>query len=215
MHGLTLVHSALRRSLETIRRVAEQPIPDGDRAAFAEFTGRFLAFLRSHHDGEEEIAFPAFERGFAAAQLPEAAAEIGRWRAAHEKLLAALDALESATATFARTGARAELAKASAEVAAILLPHLDAEEGALDEATLAKVFSGAQAMDLARGLSKHGQKHGGPRVLMYFLHGLTDDEQRAHFGAMPWFVRRVLVKRIWERGYQPLLKYAHNRSIAL
>jgi hypothetical protein len=43
---------------------------------------------------------------------------------------------------------------------------------------------------------------------------LTDEEQ-THFSSMPWFVRRVLVKRIWARGFRGSLKYAHNPSIAV
>jgi len=47
------------------------------------------------------------------------------------------------------------------------------------------------------------------------VHGLTDDEQKAHLGKMPWFVRKVLLKRIWSRSFRDCLKYAHNPSIAL
>jgi hypothetical protein len=51
-------------------------------------------------------------------------------------------------------------------------------------------------------------------VLMMYLHGLTDEEQ-THFSTMPWFVRRVLVKRVWARGFRGSLKFAHNPSIAV
>ena len=63
--------------------------------------------------------------------------------------------------------------------------------------------------------SKHGQRVGGPWVLMLLIHALTDDEQKAHFDAMPWLVRKLLVKRVWARGFRGCLKYAHNASIAL
>jgi len=52
-------------------------------------------------------------------------------------------------------------------------------------------------------------------VLMLLIHALTDEEQKAHFSAMPWFVRKLLVKRIWARSFRGCLKYAHNASIAL
>jgi hypothetical protein len=62
---------------------------------------------------------------------------------------------------------------------------------------------------------EHGQRVGGPPVLTFIVHALTDDEQKAHFGRMPWFVRKLLLKRIWSRGFRGCLKYAHNASIAL
>jgi hypothetical protein len=150
--------------------------------------------------------------GLEAAKLPD---HVAGWRADHEALLGALGELESATKAFAAGGPQPPVASASAAVRALLFPHLDAEETALDEPTLARVISGDAALGLVTSLSKHGQKAGGPRVLMFLVHGLTDDEQRAQFAAMPWLVRRVLVKRVWARGYRPLLKYAHNPSIAL
>jgi len=70
-----------------------------------------------------------------------------------------------------------------------------------------------QALEVAS--SEHGQRVSGPRVLMVMVHGLTDDEQKAHLGKMPWFVRKVLLKRIWSRSFRDCLKYAHNPSIAL
>jgi hypothetical protein len=50
---------------------------------------------------------------------------------------------------------------------------------------------------------------------MLLVHSLTDDEQKAHFGGMPWLVRKLLLKRIWAGSFRGCLKYAHNPSIAL
>jgi hemerythrin-like domain-containing protein len=207
LRGMALVHTALRRSLDTIVRVAGSPIPETDRAAFADFAARFVTFLEGHHDSEEQIIFPALEKGFAD--------QVSGWRADHQRLLDALSELRAAIAGYAGGGSHEPVARAARAVREVLVPHLDAEEKGIDAAALARTMSGDAALALAQSASKHGQRHGGPRLLVHFLHGLTDEEQRAHFGAMPWFVRRILVKRIWDRGYRPLLKYAHNPSIAL
>jgi hemerythrin-like domain-containing protein len=52
------IHDALRRSLDTIVRVSDGPVPESDRAGLAEFCARFTRFLHVHHDSEEEILFP-------------------------------------------------------------------------------------------------------------------------------------------------------------
>ena len=203
--GLRFVHLAIRRSLATVVTTAARPLAEEERAGFADFSGRVAKFIRSHHDGEEEIVFPALEKA--------GLAEVKVWKQEHEALLGALGRLDEAIAQVARGGAAEPLARAAVEVQGVLVPHLDAEEAVLDRA-IRDLVSAEQAAALAQAASKHGQKHGGPRQLILFLHSLSDEEQRAHFGRMPWPVRRVLV-RIWDRSFRAAVRYAHNRSIAI
>ncbi len=183
--SLLRIHEALRRTLDTIVRVSAAPVPEGDRAAFADFCGRFTRFLRVHHDSEEEIIFPKVTEVSERASLPAYASNVTSWRADHKKLLGGLSAFETATAQF-RTGGSPETLLRADEV---------------------------RALDVAS--AEHGQRVGGPQVLMLLVHALTDDEQKAQFSEMPWIVRKVLLKRIWARGFRGCLKYAHNPSISL
>jgi hemerythrin-like domain-containing protein len=214
LHGLALVHRALRRSLDTIVRVSAAAIPEAERAGFSEFTERFSRFLHVHHDGEEEIIFPALSAAARRAAMPDQVAHVATWQADHVKLLGHLRDLDTACASFRAGGPREPVAKAAAEVRTLLIPHLDAEEATLTEAVLQKLMSGEQVESLSEAASKHGQQHGGGTVMMMYLHGLTNEEQM-HFSTLPWFVRRVLMRRVWSRGFQGCLKYAHNPSIAL
>jgi hypothetical protein len=146
--------------------------------------------------------------------MPDQAAHVGEWKADHERLLLRLRELEAGCTSFRGGKPQDTLAKAAVEVRSILLPHLDAEEAALTEPVLRKMMTGEQAAALSEAASKHGQSHGGATVMMLYLHGLTDEEQN-HFSTLPWFVRRVLIRRIWSRGFRGCLKYAHNPSITL
>jgi hypothetical protein len=213
--SLLRIHTALRRSLDSIVRVSAAPVPDGDRAGFAEFCGRFTRFLHVHHDGEEQIVFPKLTEAATRASLPAYASDVADWRAAHEKLLGSLSAFETATAKFRSGGSPETLHRTASEVRDILYPHLASEESAIDGAGFAKLLSVDEVHALEVAASEHGQRVGGPPVLVLMVHGLTDDEQKAHLGKMPWFVRKVLLKRIWSRSFRGCLKYAHNPSIAL
>src|SRR5262249_23541604 len=184
LHGLALVHRALRRCLETIIRVSARPIPESDRSDFAEFTGRFTKFLQTHHDGEEEVIFPALRAAGERAAMADQVAHVGEWKADHEQLLPRLRELEAGGASYRAGKSQEALAKAAAQVQSILLPHLDAEEAALSEPVLRKMMTGEQAEAISQAASKHGQRHGGPTVMMLYLHGLTDEEQK-HFSGMP------------------------------
>jgi hypothetical protein len=212
--SLLRIHTALRRSLETIVRVSGAPVPEGERAGFAEFCSRFTGFLHVHHDGEETIVFPKLTEVATRASQPTYAADVTGWRADHEKLLGRLGAFEKATADF-RTGGSAEtLHRTATEVREVLFPHLQSEETALDGG-LAKLLQPGEVAALEVASAEHGQRVGGPAVLIMLVHALTADEQQAQFGAMPWFVRKVLLKRVWSRGFKGCVKYAHNATIAL
>ena len=214
-HAVGRIHTALRRSLDTIVRVSDAPVPESDRNDLADFCGRFTRFLHVHHDGEETIVFPKLSEGAARATLPAYASNVTGWRANHQKLLGHLGAFETATAQFRAGGSPATLRQTAGDVRDILFPHLAAEESALDPAGLAKLLRADEVAAIELASSQHGQRVGGPQVLMLLIHALTDEEQKAHFSAMPWFVRKLLVKRIWARSFRGCLKYAHNASIAL
>jgi Hemerythrin HHE cation binding domain len=213
--GLLRIHAALRRSLETIVRVSGGPIPAGDRGGFSNFCDRFTRFLRVHHEGEEEIVFPKLVECAERASMLEMAAKVGVWRADHEKLLVHLSAFEAACAQLSSDGTYERLHRSAKDVRDVLFPHLDAEEAALDGASLGKLLKRDEVLELAVASSKHGQRVGGQKVLMLLVHSLTVEEQQAHFSEMPWIVRKVLLKRIWARDFRGCLMYAHNPSVAL
>jgi hemerythrin-like domain-containing protein len=207
VNGLTLVHTAIRRSLDSVVATAQKGVPDAERAGFADFCQRLSRFIHGHHAAEEEIFFPVLDGELLGAS-------VARWKREHEALLGALGDYDRDVAKLAGGGPVDAVARSAAQVRTVLFPHLDAEEAVLDEAALRKLVDGDQAMDLAMRAAKHGQKHGGPGVLMLFLHALSDEEQRSHFSRMPWFVRRVLIP-IWDRGFRACVTYAHNPSIAI
>ncbi len=211
---MALVHRALRRCLDSIIRVLEHPVPERDRGDFADFIERFTKFLHSHHDGEEQVIFPSLRAAAERVSMPAMLAHLNSWQAAHETLLSRLKQLEEACRSFRATGAKDGLVRSASQVKQLLFSHLDDEEAAVTEAVLPQLMSAEQAAGLSQAASKHGQQHGGPMVLMMYLHGLTNEEQ-AHFSTMPWIVRRLLVKRVWARGFRGSLKYAHNPSIAV
>jgi hypothetical protein len=213
--GLLRIHTALRRALDTIVRVSDAPVAESDRAGLAHFCAGFSRFLHTHHDGEEEVIFPKLTEVAARAGLPAYASDVTGWRADHKKLLGRLNAFETATAAFRVGGSLETLHRTAAEVRDVLYPHLAAEEAELDGSGFAKLLRIDEVEALELASSKHGQRVGGPEVLVLLVYSLTDDEQKAQFAGMPWLVRKLLLKRIWARGFRSCLKYAHNPSIAL
>jgi len=209
------IHDALRRSLDSIVRASDGPVPEGDRAGLAEFCSRFTRFLHVHHDSEEEILFPKFVEVATRAGQPAFASEVTSWRHDHEKLLGSLAAFDKATAEFRAGGSLATLHRTASEVRDILYPHLQSEQTVLDQKGLAKLLHADEVLALDVASAKHGERAGGPPVLLMLVHALTAEEQKAQFGGMPWIVRRLLLKRIWARSFRGCLKFAFNPALAI
>jgi iron-sulfur cluster repair protein YtfE (RIC family) len=208
------IHSALRRSLDTIVRVSGAAVAEEDRAGLAEFCTRFTRFLHVHHDAEEQILFPKFVEAAIRGSHPAFASDVSGFRHDHEHLLGSLTAFEAATAAFRAGGSPAKLHETACTVRDILFPHLRAEESVLDEQGLAKLLRADEVDALEAESATHGQREGGTAVLVFVAHALTADEQKTQFGAMPWIVRKVLFK-IWARSFRGCLKFAHNPSFAI
>jgi hypothetical protein len=213
--GVVRIHSALRRQLDTIVSVSAAAVPEGDRAGFADFCASFTRFLHVHHDGEEEVIFPKLTEVAERAGMPAYVSDVSGFRADHKQLLGRLDAFEKAAADFRLGGSPETVHRTAGSVRDFLYPHLAKEEADFSPSGLAKLLRPDEVGALDAAAAKHGQRAGGPPVLVVLVYSLTDEEQKAQFGGMPWFVRKVLLKRIWSRGFRPSLKYAHNPRIAL
>ena len=215
LQGWAHIHKALRRGLDSIVRTSEQPLPESERAAFADYCERFSLFLHVHHDGEEELIFPVIKTAAVRAAMTDTVAKLTEWKTDHDQLLAHLRTLDASIAAFKAGGPQPPVAAAATLVRTHLFPHLDSEEAALDEAALAKMMSGDEAEAMVTAASQHGKKHAGPRGLMFLMHNLSGEEQRFMFGAAPWIVRKIVFKRILARNFGRCVKYAHTSSIEL
>ena len=104
LHSLALVHRALRRSLDSIIHVSEQPVPERDRGDFADFIERFTKFLHSHHDGEEQVIFPSLRAAAERVSTRALLAHLDSWQAAHETRSPACNSSKRPAGRFEQTG---------------------------------------------------------------------------------------------------------------
>jgi hypothetical protein len=139
---LLWVHSAIRRDLETVERLAAE-VSDGlpgeaVEDALAELkTGgplwrlkvnclRYCSFVHAHHGAEDALLFPALR-----ATDPSIDPVVDRLEADHARVSNLLDAVEDAARQLTETGggdARRRVADGLRDLHGHLLEHLDYEE---------------------------------------------------------------------------------------
>jgi Hemerythrin HHE cation binding domain len=124
--AMRIVHTALRRDYARARTALTQPPypDDAQRAALCGHLNWMTGFLHRHHESEDNSLYP-----MVAAANPAAATLIDAMAADHGAVQAALDAVESAVARYARSAdRRADLIAALDALQEVLLPHLRREE---------------------------------------------------------------------------------------
>jgi hemerythrin-like domain-containing protein len=193
VEDLTFGHKALRRNLKTIIDVA---LAGGaPPAAFFEFVGVYRTFLLAHHQGEDDVLFPALRKHAKSAAdvaFVEARAE------EHKTVHGLLEEIEDAV-----RGASSDVGEALARIGSLcqklqrdLLPHLDAEEANLTPDRL-EAWLSLQEMEktLQRIAATIGRQ--GPSVSMFLFHSFTFQEQEHLRQNLPWFFRSLLIDGLW------------------
>jgi len=213
------MHNAVRRNIQTIGERSGGSVPEEDRPHFAEFTRRFLHFLHGHHAGEDTILFPSILKAAEARPnsdgIVDVIANVKSKQGEHRNVTSVCEELGAAADAAGAGGPLGPVHDAITRLNAMLQTHLEEEEHVVSPKVLKELMTAAEVETTAEALKKHGQRSGGPSVVMLLIHSFTTEEQLDHFGAMPWFVRRILVKQIWARSYRPLLKFSYTKECAL
>jgi hemerythrin-like domain-containing protein len=121
-----LVHSRIRRDLDRIGLVAQQPLGHERREALARRVGWLVEFLHHHHVSEDEAIWPLAVR-----KQPQLGELLEAMESEHRAMAAAADNLREAATAYARDGSetkRQSLIDALAGMRAACLPHLEHEE---------------------------------------------------------------------------------------
>lgn len=205
---LRLAHLVLRRNIRRIQEAAsaERLVPGVD---LADYVALFLRFLTLHHENEDRFLFPTLWAN--APRRTTDAAELDRFGKEHEHVHALIDAIGAELPALRRGGADAyrSLARRIADLEAMIVPHLDAEELVLAPARLAEMIPADALMRCEAMIVEEDRSRGGKDVLMLLVHSLDVAERRTLLGKQPWFVERVLIRGLWKAGFERFLPFAH------
>jgi hemerythrin-like domain-containing protein len=185
-----LAHDALRRNLTHFMHLIDTEVPF-DPAAFGAFVGLYAQFLVVHHEAEDRVLFPTLRR-YGGLKSTDAA-HLEKFTADHRLVNAAgetLRRLGEGLGSGGRAGLR-EVRRMSAELGALLDPHLSAEEELLTPGQLAEMIP-PRAIGEIDGES--GRLFSSARTIpLFFAHSLLPAEQRQVFAAAPWLFRKVIL----------------------
>jgi Hemerythrin HHE cation binding domain len=120
------VHQVFRTSLAQGPKLVESARgDDARRALIVNYYANLIAFLESHHHGEEELIFPNLM-----ARAPAQKAVVQKGEAEHAAVVGLMDAVKDNLATWDAKGdaSGGDVGSALLALDATLIPHLDYEE---------------------------------------------------------------------------------------
>jgi len=215
-----LSHEALRRNLtrfvDLIDRDAvpsEAESPGLNTEAFGDFVRLYCDFLVQHHEGEDQVLFPALRRH---ARLRSTdAASLDRWTAEHRDIMALGAALGRAGGRVRATGrpALGELRRLAIDLEQLLEPHLVAEEELINAERLPEMIPAGEVRAIERGSAR--LREDGMMMAMFFIHSLSPEEQHQAFGPTPWVFRKIVLPLADRSSYPRFAPFSVTPELTL
>lgn len=199
---MNVVHQALRRDLDRATTALEATPPPGDRqrTAIAGHLDWMMAFLRAHHESEDEGLYPLVRQ-----RRPDAADILDQMNDDHREIARSIEAVDTAASTYATSAgqpARAGLVAAIGELREVLLPHLRREE----EQVMPIVSETLTESEWNAIEQEHNVKPKGITQLgkegHWLIDGASADDRAKVLGLVPAVPRFVLLHG-FGRSYRP------------
>ena len=203
---LRMGHTALRRNLATLSsRDARTP---QERERLLDLAAVYTAFLYRHHEAEDHFLFRALA-DHTAGRSSDAAfleARVAEHRQVHLLLDAWTAEIARSKATVARPLDGSH--RFALELGPLLVPHLDAEERALDRESLALMLPEEVMRQTLEDSAKHIGRVGGADVVMLLVHSLDEQERETLREQTSWVFQKVFVDTIFEWKFAGLAPFA-------
>jgi hypothetical protein len=171
------------------------------KQGYALYIQTLTAVLSAHHQGEDQVAFPALKK-----KLPSA--PFARLSADHVTIEAPLDRIKSTLPDLAGANQAAALIKAVdglKNIYALWTPHIDIEQTTFSAAALARVMTPDEQAQLSGAFGKHSQEHVGPPFLAlpFVLFNLDPIDRAAMSATIPKPVAD-LIQGEWKEKWAPM-----------
>jgi hypothetical protein len=172
-----------------------------------------LALLRNL-DRFVEVVFPALRRH--AAGRTTDAAHLDRWSADHCEIDALGEELVHLAMRLTGGGgdALALLGKRSAELKALLTPHVASEEAVLSSSHLPEMISERELGETTDAIARANRSHA-IAMASFLASSLEPDEQKALLGEAPWIFRKFFLGVLGARRMRRYRSLVHTPTLAV
>lgn len=209
-NDLVRIHKVITRSINIGLSKGKEhiqagfPTPDALRG-FSSYLHCLTSVLSSHHQSEDEIAFPEFNKVLPLAPYAQLTAEHHQV----EQLLAKTPIWINELAGDNPREALKNFLAVLEELSELWFPHIAVEEKYFSNSVLMAVLSVQEQARISAATSKHSQEHSGPPywVVPFILYNLDRDERVVMASFLPPEITDELVPVVWKDQWAPMKPY--------
>ena len=169
---------------------------------YKSYAHSLASVLAAHHQGEDQIAFPAFR-----ISLPNVPYE--RLAADHhviESLLAQVNQAEISLSGQLQDSALKALVDRLNEIFAVWEPHIQKEEFHFSKKNVSKAISLEEQGKLSAAMGKDSQARAQPTALVvpFVLYNLEPEDRSVMVSTLPPMVMNELLPKMWKDQWTPM-----------
>lgn len=207
---LIRIHKVVTRSLEVCLARGLEYLKSGSSLTeglqgFANYTHCFASVLSSHHQGEDLIAFPAFQKVISSAPYQQLADDHRQI----EKFLTSIPpAVIELSGGVPENGLQV-IIDTLTKISEVWYPHIRLEENTFSKGTMNKVLTPEEQGNISAASSKYSQEHSGPPywIIPFILFNLNNEDRTAMAAGIPPMITEELVPKVWKDQWASMKPY--------
>jgi len=202
--GLDLIHKVLSRPLDVaishLNKCLDLNEIDLEKhQGLQDYINSLVTVFFSHHNGEDEILFPTFEK-----KIKDA--DFFKLKQQHKELHPIVEQIKDKVNVDSPTiDNYRELRDLLQETKDLWVEHRDEEEKIV-ELNMEPTISSNEQIELNDKLSKHGQNMSEPATLIlpFLIYNLEGSDRDEFTIDMPWILKRFIVPVIWKSKWSKM-----------
>lgn len=207
---LIRIHKVITRSIQVSLSEGNKhlqlgfPTPEAQQG-YSSYIHSLASVLESHHQSEDQIAFPAFRNVLPLAPYAQLTAEHHQF----EILLAKIPVRITELSGDSPMNTLKELVDILEELSSLWKPHIHVEEEYFSEEVLNAVMNPEEQGRISAASSQYSQEHSGPPfwVVPFILYNLEPDERAVMASFLPPVIKDELVPKVWKDQWAPMKPY--------
>jgi hypothetical protein len=215
-NSLIRIHHIITRGIEVTHshslNFAEKGFPDKNtQIGFGRYAYSLMVVLESHHQIEDETAFPYFQQRLPSLRIEPIIEQHKQMRPHINSMKAAIERIQSSTLVPADT--LNQLAQASGNLHILWKMHAPAEENYFANNSLSALeLTYEEQLEITRRTTEKSQNQSNmPQwVVAFILYNLPPEERALMAQSMPAQVTKVLVPMVWKNEWAPMKPFLLN-----
>ena len=202
--GLDLIHKVISRPIDIgishlDKCLISNKIDIENHDGFKNYINSLVNVFFGHHQGEDEIMFPTFEKKIKDADFSELKRQHKELHPLAEKIKVKID-IDSPT-----IDSYQEIRSLLQDTKDLWLKHREEKEKTV-ELDIEPALSSKEQIELGEKLGKHGQSMSKPAnlILPFIIYNLEGNDREEFTGDMPWILKKFIVPIIWKKKWEKM-----------